>query len=41
LKIIIEGKTDRNKDGFVKTNELANYVEDTMPELALKIFKPE
>ena len=34
----IQGKADKDKDGFVKTNELADYIEDTVPELAEKVF---
>jgi uncharacterized caspase-like protein len=33
------GKADGDKDGFVKTMELANYVDEKVPELAEKVFK--
>jgi WD40 repeat protein len=35
----LQGKADLDKDGFVKTTELANYIEDEVPDLAEKIFK--
>lgn len=35
----LKGKADLDKDGFVKTTELANYVDDVVPELAERIFK--
>jgi len=35
----LKGKADTDKDGYVKTIELANYVDDALPELAEKIFK--
>ena len=33
------GAADVNHDGYVKTLELADYVDSTVPELAMKIFK--
>ncbi len=35
----LSGKADSDKDGFVKTTELANYVDDEVPALAEKVFK--
>jgi WD40 repeat protein len=35
----LSGKADADRDGFVKTTELANYVDDVVPELAECIFK--
>ena len=35
----LKGKADLNRDGFVKTSELADYVESEVPELAEKVFK--
>ena len=35
----LRGKADLNRDGFVKTAELADYVESEVPELAEKVFK--
>ena len=35
----ITGKADMDQDGFVKTLELANYVEEEVPEIANKEFK--
>ena len=34
----LDGAADENHDGFVKTLELANYVDSTVPELALRVF---
>lgn len=34
----LQGKADLDKDGFVKTTELASYIEDEVPELAEKVF---
>lgn len=34
----LRGGADLDRDGFVKTTELANYVEDEVPELAEKLF---
>lgn len=34
----LQGKADLDKDGFVKTTELANYIEDEVPDLAEKVF---
>jgi len=35
----LKGKADTNGDGFVKTLELADYVDEKVPELAERIFK--
>jgi len=35
----LKGKADADKDGFIKTTELANYVDDEVPVLAEKVFK--
>lgn len=35
----LKGKADLDKDGFIKTTELANYVDDEVPLLAEKVFK--
>ena len=37
----LKGKADGNGDGFVKTSELADYIEDTVPELAETVFGRE
>ena len=34
----LKGKADADKDGYVKTLEIANYVEDTVPEIAEREF---
>jgi uncharacterized caspase-like protein len=34
----LKGKADLDKDGFVKTSELANYVESEVPYLAEQLF---
>ena len=34
----LNGKADANNDGFIKTRELADYVEDEVPQLAEKIY---
>lgn len=34
----LEGAADADKDGFVKTTELADYVDNEVPEIAEKIF---
>jgi hypothetical protein len=34
----LKGKADLDKDGFVKTAELANYVESEVPYLAEQLF---
>lgn len=34
----LKGKADLDKDGFIKTTELANYIEDEVPDLAEKVF---
>ena len=34
----LKGNADMDKDGFVKTTELANYIEDEVPELAETLF---
>lgn len=35
----LNGAADANKDGFVKTLELADYVDTQVPELAERVFK--
>jgi hypothetical protein len=35
----LQGKADADKDGFVKTTELSNYVDDEVPRIAEKQFK--
>jgi hypothetical protein len=35
----LKGKADKGKTGYVKTTELADYVDDEVPVLAEKIFK--
>lgn len=35
----LNGKADLDGDGFVKTLEIANYVEDTVPQIAEEVFK--
>jgi WD40 repeat protein len=35
----LKGKADKGKSGFVKTNELAVYVDDEVPVLAERVFK--
>ena len=35
----LKGKADSDNDGFVKTLEISNYVEDEVPEIADKVFK--
>jgi uncharacterized caspase-like protein len=35
----LKGKADSDKDGFIKTLELANYVDDEVPALAEKMFQ--
>jgi hypothetical protein len=37
----LKGKADLNKDGYLKTREISNYVEDTIPVLAEKLYKRE
>ena len=34
----LKGKADSNNDGYVKTIELANYIDDKVPELAERLF---
>jgi len=34
----LSGSADSNHDGFVKTLELADYVDSTVPELAMRLF---
>jgi len=34
----MKGKADSDGDGFIKTTELANYVDDEVPRLAEKVF---
>lgn len=35
----LSGKADKGKSGFIKTTELADYVDSEVPELAEKVFK--
>lgn len=35
----LKGMADADNDGFIKTLEIANYVEDTVPEIAEKEFQ--
>ncbi|MGB9823251.1 caspase family protein [Thermodesulfovibrio sp.] len=35
----MKGKADMDRDGFIKTLELANYVDSEVPALAEKVFK--
>lgn len=35
----LQGKADADKDGFIKTTELANYVDDEVPRIAERQFK--
>ena len=35
----LNGAADADKDGFIKTTELADYVDNEVPELAEKVFK--
>jgi len=35
----LNGKADKSKSGFVKTTELADYVDNEVPTLAEKVFK--
>jgi len=35
----LNGKADKSKSGFVKTTELADYVDNEVPVLAEKVFK--
>ncbi|MEW6674057.1 MAG: caspase family protein [Thermodesulfobacteriota bacterium] len=35
----LNGKADKSKSGFVKTTELADYVDNEVPALAEKVFK--
>ena len=35
----LSGKADSDKDGFIKTTELANYIDDEVPLLAERVFK--
>ena len=37
----LRGKADTNNDGFVKTSELADYIEDEVPALAEQVFGRE
>ena len=34
----LNGKADSDRDGYIKTLEIANYVEDTVPQIAEKEF---
>lgn len=35
----LKGKADMDKDGYIKTLEIANYVEDTVPQIAEEVFQ--
>ena len=35
----LSGKADYDRDGFVKTTELALYVDNEVPELAERVFR--
>ena len=35
----LSGKADYDKDGYIKTTELANYIDDEVPALAERIYK--
>ena len=35
----LQGSADRDKDGFVKTTELADFVDSEVPELAEKLYR--
>ena len=35
----LNGAADADKDGFIKTTELADYVDNEVPELAERVFK--
>lgn len=35
----LRGKADKDNDGFVKTTEIADYVDEVVPELAEQVFK--
>ncbi len=35
----LKGSADSDRDGYVKTHELVNYVDDKVPALAEKVFK--
>ena len=35
----LNGKADKSKSGYIKTTELADYVDNEVPELAEKVFK--
>ncbi|EDZ62550.1 WD-40 repeat protein containing caspase catalyti c domain [Sulfurimonas gotlandica GD1] len=35
----LNGKADADNDGYIKTLEIANFVEDRVPEIAEKVFK--
>jgi uncharacterized caspase-like protein len=35
----LKGSADSDKDGYVKTHELANYVDSQVPELAEQVFR--
>ncbi|MEN6359260.1 MAG: caspase family protein, partial [Smithella sp.] len=35
----LNGKADKSKSGFIKTTELADYVDNEVPALAEKVFK--
>ena len=35
----LRGGADRDKDGFVKTTELADYVDSEVPDLAERLYR--
>jgi tetrahydromethanopterin S-methyltransferase subunit D len=35
----LKGAADGDKDGYVKTHELVNYVDDKVPALAEQVFR--
>jgi hypothetical protein len=35
----LNGKADKSKSGFVKTTDLADYIDSEVPDLAEKVFK--
>jgi len=35
----LAGRADKSKSGFIKTTELADYVDNEVPALAEKVFK--
>ena len=37
----LKGKADSNKDGYIKTSELINYIDDTLPQITKEAFGVE